>query len=303
MSRHLTLRKKLAKTQTSLWAYILIRVVLLIGAVSIFYPFYNCFVISVLPYKYSTSFGFYLFPPEFEFANYQVLLASESFQNSFLVTLFVAVVGTTYNMLLTVSMGYALSRKGYYGRTFFINMVLITMFFSGGLIPTYLLVRGLGLIDSLFSMILPLGIIPFWMILMKTFFGSIPDALPESAQIDGASDVTILFRIIIPIAMPIIATITLFYAVARWNEWFNGMIYIRTADKKPLQLYLREMLISMDSKRLDQSALSALGGNQRIYTRSMQMAMVMLTTLPILCVYPFLQKYFVKGIMIGSIKG
>lgn len=299
----MTLRTRLAKTQTSLWSYILIRVLLVLGAISIFYPFFNCFIISVLPYKYSTTLGFYLFPPEFEFANYQVLLASKSFQNSFLVTLFVTVVGTAYNMFLTITMGYALSRKGYYGRTFFINLLLVTMFFSGGLIPIYLLVRGLGLIDSLFSMILPMGIIPFWMILMKTFFSSIPDALTESAQIDGASDITILIRIIIPVAMPIIATIVLFYAVARWNEWFNGMIYIRTPEKKPLQLFLREMLLSMDSKRLDQSALNALSGSQRIYTRAMQMAMVMLTTLPILCVYPFVQRYFVKGIMIGSIKG
>lgn len=299
----MTLRNRLAKTQTSLWSYILIRVLLVLGAISIFYPFFNCFIISVLPYEYSTTLGFYLIPPEFEFANYQVLLASKSFQNSFLVTLFVTVVGTAYNMFLTITMGYALSRKGYYGRTFFINLLLVTMFFSGGLIPIYLLVRGLGLIDSLFSMILPLGIIPFWMILMKTFFSSIPDALTESAQIDGASDITILIRIIIPVAMPIIATIVLFYAVARWNEWFNGMIYIRTPEKKPLQLFLREMLLSMDNKRLDQSALNALSGSQRIYTRAMQMAMVMLTTLPILCVYPFVQRYFVKGIMIGSIKG
>jgi putative aldouronate transport system permease protein len=284
-------------------AYVLIRAALIIMALVIVYPFYNCLLQSVLPYEYATTFGFYLVPPAIDLVNYQVLLQSPQIQDGARVTLFIAVAGTAYNMFLTVTMGYALSRKGYYGRTFFINFVLVTMFFSGGLIPNYLLVRGLGLMDSLGAMILPLGVTPFWLILMKSFFSSVPDSLLESAKIDGANELVVLVRIMLPVAMPIIATITLFYAVARWNEWFNGMIYIRTQAKKPLQLLLREMLVRMDSSLLDQSAASALSASQKVYSQSLRMAMVMITAIPILCVYPFLQKYFVKGIMLGSIKG
>ena len=297
-----SLRKDLRKTHTSLWSYILIRVILVLAGVLIIYPFYNCLIISVLPYEYASTLSLYIIPPKLEFVNYQVLLSSRSFQRGFLVTTTITVLGTLYNLFLTITMAYALSRKGYYGRTFFINVVVVTMFFSGGLIPNYLLVKNLGLLDTLASMIIPMGILPFYLILMKTFFGELPDEIRESAEMDGANDLLILGKIILPCAMPIIATVTLFYAVARWNEWFNGMIYLRSPELKPLQLYLREMLASMDNKRLNQETINQLG-KQRIYTRSMQMSIVILTTLPILCVYPFLQKFFVKGIMIGSIKG
>jgi putative aldouronate transport system permease protein len=289
--------------KTSPVAYALIRAALVILALLIIYPFYNCLLQSVLPYEYSTTFGFYLFPPAIDLTNYKVLLLSPQIQSGAYVTLLVTVLGVLYNMFLTVTMGYALSRKGYYGRTFFINFVLVTMFFSGGLIPNYLLVQSLGLMDTVASMILPLGITPFWLILMKSFFSSIPDSLVESAKIDGANEIVILARIMLPVAMPIIATITLFYAVARWNEWFNGMIYIRAQSKKPLQLLLSDMLVRMDTSLLSQSAASALSAGQKVYAQSMRMAMVMITAIPILCVYPFLQKYFVKGIMLGSIKG
>ena len=284
-------------------AYILIRVALIIMALIIIYPFYNCLLQSVMPYEYSTTFGFYLLPPAIDFVNYQVLLLSPQIQSGASVTFLVTLFGTLYNMFLTITLGYALTRKGYYGRTFFINFVLVTMFFSGGLIPSYMLVRSLGMMDNLASMIIPLGITPFWLILMKSFFSSVPDSLVESARIDGANEIVILARIMAPVAMPIIATITLFYSVARWNEWFNGMIYIRAQVKKPLQLILRDMLVRMDTSLFEQSAASALAGSQKLYSQSIRMAMVMITAIPILCVYPFLQKYFVKGIMLGSIKG
>jgi putative aldouronate transport system permease protein len=287
----------------SLPARIAVRIILILLAVAIIYPFYNCALQSVLPYEYSTTFGFYLFPPAFDFTNYSMLLASPFVQMGAMTTFAITVLGTGYSMILTVAMGYALSRKGFPARGFFINLVLITMFFSGGMIPNYLLVKNLGMMDSIASMILPLGITPFWLILMKGFFSSIPNSLVESARIDGANELTVLARIMLPVAMPIIATITLFYAVARWNEWFNGMLYIRTQIRKPLQLILRDMLVQMDSSLLNSSAAMAVAGNERIYSQSLRMAMVMLTAIPILCVYPFLQKYFVKGIMVGSIKG
>jgi putative aldouronate transport system permease protein len=267
------------------------------------YPFYNCAVISVLPYEYATTFGFYIFPPGIDFMNYSLLLTMPTIQKGFFVTFIITVLGIAYNMILTVTMGYALSRKNYKGRNFFIMMVLVTMFFSGGMIPNYLLVLSLGLMDNIASMILPMGIAPFWLILMKNFMSSIPDSLEESAKIDGANDIVILIRIIVPVALPIIATVTLFYGVARWNEWFSGMLYIRSPDKRPLQLLLRDMLVKMNTSLLEQAAATALEGNQRVYQQSMRMAMVMITAIPILCLYPFLQKYFVKGIMIGSIKG
>jgi putative aldouronate transport system permease protein len=284
-------------------AYITIRTILVLIALIIVYPFYNCLLQSVLPYEYSTTFGFYIIPPALDLINYKVLLLSPQIQSGARVTLLIAILGTAYNMFLTVTLGYSLSRKGYYGRTFFINLVLVTMFFSGGLIPSYILVRSLGMMDSIASMIIPLGITPFWLILMKSYFSSVPDSLIESAKIDGANEIIILIKIMIPVAMPIIATITLFYSVARWNEWFNGMIYIRAQAKKPLQLLLRDMLVRMDSSLYDQSAAAALQGAEKLYSQSVRMAMVMITAIPILCVYPFLQKYFVKGIMLGSLKG
>lgn len=284
-------------------AYFIIIILLTIGSVIMIYPFYNCFVTSVLPYEYAATFGFYLFPPAFDFINYTALLSNPVIHSGFFVTLIVTVAGIAYNMILTTTMGYALSRKGYKGRNFFIMMVLVTMFFSGGMIPSYILVRNLGLMDTIASMILPAGIMPFWMILMKNYISSIPDSLEESARIDGANDLIILIRIMLPLAMPIIATVTLFYGVARWNEWFSGMLYIRTPNNRPLQLLLRDMLVRMDTSLMDQASAAAVQGRQRIYSQSMRMAMVMITSIPIICLYPFLQKYFVQGIMIGSIKG
>ncbi|MCL2059231.1 MAG: carbohydrate ABC transporter permease [Oscillospiraceae bacterium] len=267
------------------------------------YPFYNCFVTSVLPYEYATTFGLYLVPPALDFINYTALLTSPVILSGFRVTFIITLLGTLYNMALTITMGYALSRKGYKGRNFFIMVVLVTMFFSGGMIPGYILVRNLGLMDTLLSMILPVGIAPFWLILTKNYMSSIPDSLEESARIDGANDLTIMVKIIVPLSLPIIATVTLFYGVARWNEWFSGMLYIRTPGNRPLQLLLRDMLVRMDTALMDQAAAHAIQGHQRIYSQSMRTAMVMITSIPILCLYPFLQKYFVQGIMIGSIKG
>jgi len=284
-------------------AYFIIIFFLVLGSTIMIYPFYNCLLTSILPYEYAATFGFYLFPPAIDLINYVVLLTNPVIHNGFYVTTIIVVAGIFYNMILTTTMGYALSRKRYKGRNFFIMMLLVTMFFSGGMIPNYILVRNLGLMDTIASMIIPVGIMPFWLILMKNYMGSIPDSLEESAKIDGANDLVILIRIIVPLAMPIMATITLFYGVARWNEWFSGMLYIRTPGNRPLQLLLRDMLVRMDTSLMDQASAAAVTGRQRIYSQSMRMAMVMITSIPIICLYPFLQKYFVKGIMIGSIKG
>jgi len=176
------------------------------------------------------------------------------------------------------------------------------MFFSGGLIPYYLVVRGVGLVDSIFSMIVPAGINTFYMILIKSYFTNIPESIEESAKMDGANEIYTLFKIIIPISAPIIATMTLFYAVDRWNEYFNAMLFIKTPSKLPIQSILRNMLVNLEVSASASMSQALQASTRPVYAQSLRMSIVVITSLPILLLYPFLQKHFTKGIMIGSIK-
>lgn len=281
---------------------VLIALLLGIFALCTIYPLYNVFLTSVTPYQDSATSGFYLYPKSIDWTSYELLFKDATVPRSLLVSLTVTLLGTAYSMLLSITMGYALSKKGYIGRNFFLIFVVITMFFSGGLIPYYLVVRDVGLIDSLLSMIIPTGINTFYMIIIKSYFSTIPENLEESARIDGANDIYILFKIVIPLSAPILATMTLFYAVDRWNEWFNAMLFIKSPDKLPLQIILRNMLVSMEMSSLSQAAVAIQESKRPIYAESLRAAIIIITSLPILMFYPFLQKYFTKGIMLGSIK-
>jgi len=281
---------------------ILIILLLSVFALCTIYPFYNVIVISMTPFIDASSTGFYILPRTLDFSSYFLLFKDATVPRGFLVTVFITAVGTLYCLFLSVTMGYALSKKGYPGRNFFLYLVLITMFFSGGLIPYYLVVRGMGLIDSLFSMIIPVGINSFYLILLKNYFITIPESIEESARIDGANDILIVFRIVLPMAAPILATVTLFYAVDRWNEYFNAMLFIRTQEKRPIQTILRDMLVNLEMSVSSQMALSIQQSKRPVYMQSLRMAIVVVTSIPILLFYPFFQKYFTKGIMMGSIK-
>lgn len=255
------------------------------------------------PYKLMQHQGVLLKPLGFTLNGYKLVLENSEIIRGFWNTIFYVVVGTGISILLTSMSAYVLSRKGLLLGKPLMLMVTITMFFSGGLIPFYLQVQRLGLLNTRWAIILP-GAISVWnVIIMRTSFCEIPESLIESAKIDGANDFTILFKIIIPVSKATLAVIALFYAVGQWNSWFNAMIFLRDRSKYPLQLIMREILISNDMREMSKLP----GGSAQFimadaYKTLIKYSTIIVSTIPILCIYPFVQKYFVKGVMIGSIK-
>lgn len=215
-------------------------------------------------------------------------------------TLFILFFGVIVNLMMTALGAYVLSRKNVMLNKLFIFLIVFTMFFNGGLIPFYLVVKGVGLIDSLWSTILPFAIGTFNLIIMRTAFQAVPDSLEESAKIDGANHFTILFKIVIPLSMPVIAVMILYYAVDKWNGWFYASIFLKDNNLYPLQLILRQILISNST---DGMATDASAADRFQIGETIKYATIMVATLPILFVYPFVQKYFVKGVMVGALKG
>lgn len=218
-------------------------------------------------------------------------------------TVVVTVGGVVLNMIATICAAYPLSKKWLYGRTPALLMITFTMMFSGGMIPGFILIKQLKLMNTFWALWLSGLISTYNMFVMKSFFEGIPDSLEESAALDGANDIIILFRIILPISMPILATLTLFYAVGWWNIYFNAVIYINDSSKAVLMVKLKQMIDNVSQSLLASNSGSEGVREDAITPQGMQSAAIVLSTLPILCVYPFLQKYFVKGVMIGSIKG
>ena len=277
---------------------ILIAVLGLLALITI-YPFYNVLILSFSNISAQYKHTPYLWLWALDLEGYKTIVSDEYFFISLLNTLFVTVVGTAINMLLSVSGAYVLSKPRLPGRNFLLIFVVVPMLFSGGMIPTYLVMKDYGLINSIWSMILPWAVSSYYLIIMKNYFRSISPSLEEAAVIDGAGDLQILIKIILPISLPFTMTFLLFYAVERWNEWWNAYLYINEKRLYPLQIYLREILINMNNQL---SLMAQINSGKKIPAQSVQMATIIVTALPILCVYPFVQKYFVKGVMIGSIK-
>ena len=265
------------------------------------YPFYYVIVGSISGNNVGAQEVYFLYPVDLDFGAYNMVFSTTSIPRAYMNTVFVTVVGTILSLLLTILTAYPLSKSRLRGRSFFTMLFYFTMLFSGGLIPTYLVIRDLGMIDSLWSLILPRLVSVYNMLLMINYFKSIPDGLEESATIDGANDLKILVRIILPLSMPILATLTLFYAVSYWNIWFDAIMYLNSNRYFPLQLVLRDIVQSVD--------MTYVGGGGGDFTMSdttiqaVRLATIVVAILPIMMVYPFLQKYFVKGVMIGAIKG
>jgi len=264
------------------------------------YPFYNVFIVSFSNTKASVEHSPYILPYVFDLEGYKAIMNDVFFFKSLIVTIFVTVVGGTLNMVFSIIAAYVLSRRGLIGRKFLLSLILFTMFFSGGMIPTYLVISDFKLVDNVFSMILPTMLNTYYVIIMKNYFASLPIGLSEAASIDGANALTILLRIYLPISKPFMATFALFYAVERWNGWWSAFLYISNKNIKPLQIYLREVLVNFNTQLATQA--QSMLTQEKIFIQSVQMAAIVVTMLPILCLYPFLQKYFVSGIMIGSIK-
>jgi len=215
-------------------------------------------------------------------------------------TLLYVVAGTALNILMTSLGAYALSRQNVMWKNPIMFVIVFTMFFSGGLIPSYLLVESLGMVDTRWAIIIPSAMSAYNLIIMRTSFQAVPVSLEESAKLDGANDFTVLFRVVLPLSMPVVSVMILFYGVAHWNSWFSALIYLRDRELFPLQLILREILITNSTD----SMMTGVGGGDKMpIGESIKYATIIVASVPILCLYPFLQKYFVKGVMIGAIKG
>jgi len=264
------------------------------------YPFlYVLFASLSEPGKFITHNGLLLYPLEFTLKSYKAVVNNPNILQGYKNTIFIVVVGTVINVIMTSMGAYFLSRKGPLWKTPIMIMVTITMFVEGGLIPGYLLILNLGLYDSLWALILPSSISTFNMIIMRTAFQGIPSSLEESARIDGANDFTILYKVIIPLSRATIAVIALFYAVYHWNSWFAANIYLKTKSKFPLQLILRNFVINSQAEEL---TIGVGVADSYAMGFTVKYATIMVATIPILIVYPFIQRYFVKGVMMGSLK-
>lgn len=261
-------------------------------------PFLNILGSSFASSSEIATRTFIIIPREFSLNAYRYILSTPTIFTSIGVSLFVTIVGTVLSMILTSFMAYALSRKYLHGRGIFNFIVVFTMLFSGGMIPSFILVQSLGLIDSLWALILPSAISAYNMIIMRNFFQGIPDSLEESAKMDGCSDWGVFFRIILPLSLPSIATISLFYAVSYWNTYQSAILYINDSAKWPIQVLLRQIVIVSSGMNADAASVDVVPTAQ-----SVKMAVIVVATLPMLIAYPFVQKYFVKGAMVGSVKG
>ncbi|MGO4546473.1 carbohydrate ABC transporter permease [Paenibacillus sp. 2TAB23] len=282
---------------------VIIHTILILLTICTIFPFYNVVLMSFSDSVAISKQIVYLIPTAFDFSAYSYIFHEPRFLNAFLVTIFVTVVGTLVNMLVTLTGAYVLSKSGFPGRKAVMSGILFTMFFNGGLIPFYLTMKSYGLINNLFVMILPVAVNTFYMMICIAFFRTLPAALEESAKIDGANEIQILYKVILPISKPMIATIALFYAVDRWNEWWFGVLFMTDVNLLPLQALLRELLTNYQQLLTSISVSSVVSSNSALQPEMLKMAVLVVSALPIVCLYPFLQKYFTKGVMIGSIKG
>lgn len=261
------------------------------------FPLLYVVSVSLTPYAEVLKHGgFLVVPRSITFEAYAAFLQDFKIPQAYRVTLLITVGGTAVNLALTTGMAYALSKKDLPGRNVLLFLVIFSMLFNGGIIPTYLIVKALGLINSYWAMILPNAVWSFNLLVMKTFFENTPESLEESAKIDGAGEMRILLQIVLPLSMPVMATIGLFYGVGHWNEFFQAIMYVNDTAKQPLQVILRGILsasLSPESMNMEHP----------LPTETLQMAAVVLTALPILAVYPFIQKHFTQGMMLGAIKG
>lgn len=269
-------------------------------------------IVAVLPFIYVVAGSFasdaeltqravFLIPKSFTLSAYEFIFSTDTILKSIGVSLYVTVVGTLVNLFFTVTMAYALSKKNLMGRNTFLNMIVFSMLFGGGLIPTYIVVRELQMLDTYWALIIPGAISAFNLIIVKNFFQELPQELEEAAKIDGCTEIGLLMRIVLPLSMPVLATFTLFYAVGHWNNFFSALLYLNDPAKWPLQVMLRQIVLLSQMAAGDMSQVDPQFVKQQ--EQSIKMAVIVVGTIPILLVYPFLQKHFAKGVLIGSVKG
>ena len=277
--------------------------VFMIGMIIVmFYPMWHVLCASFSDAReLSMHTGILLHPEGFSTTAYKLMLKNPMVFKGYANTLFILIFGVIINVFMTCIAAYVLSRKNVMLNKPITILIIFTMYFSGGLIPTYMNVMQLGLENSLWAVILPGAINTYNMIVLRTAFASVPESLEESAKIDGASNFRIMWQIILPLSRATVAVICLYYAVAHWNSWFNAMLYLKDRNKFPLQLILREILIQNDTSSMVSANVGA--GDSSFVSETVKYAIIIVSTVPILCVYPFIQKYFAKGVMVGAVKG
>lgn len=295
------MRTSSAEKLFSLFNYLLLGFL----GLSILFPFWRIIVLSLNEGIDSMRGGIYFWPRVMTWDNYAVIFARSDIMDAYVVTVTRTVVGSVLSIFLMSLMAYGLSKKYVRGRQIVNVMIVITMFFGGGLIPFYLLLKDLHLLNTIWVYIVPAFYSAWNVILFRTFFQQLPLALEESAKMDGANDLIVYFRIVFPLSLPIFATITLFVAVGHWNDWFSGTVYVQNPKLVPLQTLLMKVIRENDSSLMIAGGVANLSGNQvmTVTTYSVKMATLVATILPIIVIYPFFQKYFAKGILVGSIKG
>lgn len=279
------------------WFDVINSIVMIIVGLIILFPIVYVISVSFSDTIYIVQNKITFYPKGFNLDAYKMILENDRIPKAYMNTIMYTALGTTVNLLMTALGAYPLSKKNFFGRKFFVTAIVITMFFSGGMIPSFIIVQKLGLINSIWALIIPNAIWTTQLIILKSFYESIPPSLYEAAIVDGASEYKILFRIMIPLAKPALASLALFYFMGHWNSYFIPLIYLNDLDKLPLQVVLRDMLI-------DNTA-----GNSNIMTaakmtpEALKNATIFVSMIPVLLIYPFAQKYFAKGIMLGGVKG
>lgn len=297
------MKKNPNKIKDSIGDQVLLAVVYIILAIvvlAMLYPFAYVVSVSISDPAEVIAGKVSFYPKGFDLGAFKTMIDHPIFFAAYKNTILYTVLGTFFTLFFTAITAYPLSKDKFQMRSFISKVYLITMFFGGGMIPTYLAYKSLHILDTVWVMVLPGALTAWNIILMRSFFRNIPESLSESAYIDGATDPQILVKIILPLSKPIMATIGLFTAVGIWNGYFNALLYLNDTAKYPLQMILRGILVSAT---FDPSAKDAYGELNHAATESLKMASIIITTLPVMCIYPFIQKYFVKGLMVGSIKG
>ncbi|MFD0960963.1 carbohydrate ABC transporter permease [Paenibacillus chungangensis] len=293
---------QLHKTKTDRVTDVVIYGVLGLFTLFTLFPLYYVVVMSITPItEVLKNGGFVIIPKGFTLDAYRAIWESQAVPNALKVTIFITVVGTFLNLVVTSLLAYPLSKKSLPGRNLLLFMIVFTMLFNGGLIPLYLVVRATGLLDSVWAMIIPGMVSAFNLLIMKTFFENLPEEIEEAAKVDGCGEVSTLVRIVLPLSTPIMATLGLFYGVTHWNEYFKGIMYLNDKSLYPIQVVLRNMITTPNVSQ--DLMLSNPGLIQALPPETVKMAVVVAALLPILAVYPFLQKYFLKGMLLGAIKG
>lgn len=278
-------------------------VVLVLLCITILVPFLHLFSLSLSPSYVATKGGLHLIPTDLTFDNYKAVIGNSSLWQGYRNTILRTIAGTAIQLFFTAMSAYALSKPYFPHRSFWTFFIVFTMFFSGGMIPSYLLIKDLNLFNTFTVMILPGLIGAYNMVLMRNFFSSLPEELEESCQIDGGGRFTIFLRIVLPCSKPILATVSLWLAVGHWNSWFDVLLYVQDTSKHVLQIVLRRILLQGTMQFMDLEAMSDPTVKAQISTEGLKAATVFAAIIPIMCIYPFIQKYFVKGVMVGSLKG